>query len=42
VAGFVQAAPGVPEIDLVGQCPEVARSVSEYLSRQFRRAIPAV
>jgi hypothetical protein len=40
VAGFVQATATVPEIDLVAQCAEEARSVGEYLSRQFRRAFP--
>jgi hypothetical protein len=39
VAGFVQSAPGMPEIDLVGQCPEQARSIGEYLSRRFARAV---
>lgn len=39
VAGFVQATPSVPEIDLVGQVPEVAHSVREYLCRQFRHAL---
>jgi hypothetical protein len=39
VAGFVQGAPNVPEIDLVGQVPEVASSVREYLCRQFRHAL---
>lgn len=38
VAGLVQAEPDVPEIDLVGQCPEVARSIGEYLTGKFRRA----
>lgn len=40
VAGFVQASPGVPEIDLVGHGPGTARSVREYLCRQLRRPIP--
>jgi hypothetical protein len=40
VAGFVQSTSTVPEIDLVAQCAEEARSVREYLSRQFRRALP--
>lgn len=39
VAGFVQSAPAVSEIDLVGQCAEQARSVGEYLSRRFAREV---
>ena len=39
-SGFVQSPATVPEIDLVAQCPEEARSVGEYLSRQFRRGSP--
>jgi hypothetical protein len=39
VAGFMRASPSAPEIDLVGQCPEIAHSVGEYLCRQLRRAI---
>jgi hypothetical protein len=40
VAGFVQSTSPVPQIDLVAQCAEEARSVREYLSRQFRSAVP--
>jgi hypothetical protein len=40
VAGFVHAVPCAPAINLIGQCPEVSRSVGEYLGRQIRRAIP--
>ena len=40
VAGFVHALPDAPSIDLVGQCHETARSVSDYLLRQMRRALP--
>jgi hypothetical protein len=40
IAGFVHSTSTMPEIDLVAQCAEEARSVREYLSRQFRRAVP--
>jgi hypothetical protein len=40
LAGFVHAESDVPEIDLVAQCPEVARSISDYLTSKFRRAMP--
>jgi len=41
VAGFVHASPQVPEIDLVGQSPETAHSVTEYLSRKLSRTVPS-
>lgn len=31
VAGFLNAAAVSPEIELVGQCPETARDVAEFL-----------
>jgi hypothetical protein len=39
VAGFVQTASAPPEINLVGQAPEMASSVREYLCRKFRHAL---
>jgi hypothetical protein len=39
VAGFVQSTRDAPAIDLVGERPEVAHSVGEYLCRQLRRAV---
>jgi hypothetical protein len=39
VAGFVQTASALPEINLVGQAPEMASSVREYLCRKFRHAL---
>jgi hypothetical protein len=39
VAGFVQATPNAPHINLLGECPEIARSVGEYLCQQLKRAI---
>lgn len=43
VAGFVQASPHLPAIDVVGQSQETARSLTEYLSRQLNlgRAAPS-
>jgi len=41
VAGFVHASSQVPEIDLVGQSPETAHSVTEYLSRKLSRSVPS-
>jgi hypothetical protein len=38
VAGFVQAMPHMPFIDLVGEHVEAAHSVGQYLCRQLRRA----
>lgn len=40
VAGFVHSTSTEPAIDLVAQCAEEARSVREYLSRQFRSTVP--
>jgi len=40
VAGFVQATAQAPHIDLVGQSPETAHSVTEYLSRKLSCAVP--
>lgn len=40
VAGMYGNAVNAPEIDLVGQCPEVARSVADFLHRQ-QRAVPS-
>jgi hypothetical protein len=40
VASFLKTTPHMPDVGLVGQCPEVARSVGEYLCRQAKRAIP--
>lgn len=39
VAGYVHSAKNVPDIDLIGHCPEVAHSVMEYLSRQLRSGL---
>jgi hypothetical protein len=40
VAGFVAGVAAVPEIDLIGQCPEISRSVGEYLCGQLKRPVP--
>lgn len=38
VAGFVDAASPQAEIDLVGECPHVAKTVGDYLSERLRTA----
>ena len=39
VAGLLHAAPRVPHIDLVGESPETARSITAYLTRKLQRTL---